>query len=82
MLGFPFSNSYALDRAKRGNQGEYMALYSMTFSVAHILGPNIGMHLSDKYGFALTFYLMAILLLLACLLLYWLSRVVKNQKSP
>lgn len=82
MLGFPFSNSYALDRAKRGNQGEYMALYSMTFSVAHILGPNIGMHLSDKYGFALTFYLMAILLLLACLLLFWLSRVVKNQKSP
>ncbi len=39
MLGFPFSNSYALDRSKRGNKGEYMALYSMSFSFAHILGP-------------------------------------------
>ena len=79
MLGFPFSNAYALDRAKRGNAGEYMAMYSMSFSFAHILGPNIGMHMSDKYGFPLTFYLMGSLLLVACLLLVWLKRKVKEE---
>jgi predicted MFS family arabinose efflux permease len=79
MLGFPFSNAYALDRAKRGNAGEYMALYSMSFSFAHILGPNIGMHMSDKYGFSSTFYLMGVLLLVACLLLVWLKRKVKEE---
>ena len=79
MLGFPFSNSYALDRSQRGNQGEYMAMYSMSFSFAHILGPNIGMHLSDKYGFAFTWYLMAFLLLVACFLLIWLNRLVKRD---
>ncbi len=80
MLGFPFSNSYALDRAKRGNAGEYMALYSMSFSFAHILGPNIGMHVSDKYGFMVTFYMMGILLLISCLLLVWLKRRVKLDR--
>ena len=79
ILGFPFSNSYALDRAQRGNQGEYMAMYSMTFSFGHILGPNIGMHLSDKYGFSFTWNVMAILLLIACLLIFWLIRIRKNN---
>ncbi len=76
ILGFPFSNSYALDRAKKGNPGEYMAMYSMSFSFAHILGPNMGMHISEKYGFSMTFYLMGTLLLISCLLLFWLKRKV------
>jgi len=74
MLGFPFSNSYALDRSKRGNQGAYMALYSMAFSVAHILGPNIGMQFSAAFGFRSTWYLMAAVCLLACLILLYLQR--------
>ena len=74
MLGFPFSNSYALDRSKLGNQGAYMALYSMSFSVAHILGPNIGMQFSAKFGFESTWYLMAAICLIACLILLLLQR--------
>ncbi len=74
ILGFPFSNSYALDRAKLGNQGAYMAMYSMSFSVAHILGPNVGMHLTQNYGFQFTWYVMAGLLLIVCLLLIWLKK--------
>lgn len=79
MLSFPFSNAYALERAKKGSRGEYMAMYSMSFSVAHILGPNIGMHMSDKYGFAFTWYFMAILLLLACVLIFWLNNLVQKD---
>ena len=74
MLGFPFSNSYALDRSKLGNQGSYMAMYSMSFSVAHILGPNIGMQFSAKFGFESTWYLMAGICLVACLILLGLQR--------
>ena len=74
MLGFPFSNSYALDRAKRGNQGSYMALYSMSFSVAHILGPNVGMQFSEKFGFDATWYLMGAICMIACAILFWLQR--------
>ena len=74
MLGFPFSNSYALNRSKLGNQGAYMALYSMSFSVAHILGPNLGMQFSAKFGFESTWYLMAGICLIACLILLALYR--------
>jgi predicted MFS family arabinose efflux permease len=74
MLGFPFSNSYALDRSKLGNQGAYMALYSMSFSVAHILGPNLGMQFSARFGFDATWYLMAGICFIACLILLGLQR--------
>ena len=74
MLGFPFSNSYALNRSKLGNQGAYMAMYSMSFSVAHILGPNIGMQFSARFGFEATWFLMAGICLIACLILLALQR--------
>lgn len=78
MLGFPFSNAYALDRSKKGNPGAYMAMYSLSFSVAHILGPNIGMQLSENYGFAFTWYIMAALLLASCLLFFILHKIIKK----
>lgn len=74
MFGFPFSNSYALDRSKRGNQGSYMAMYSMSFSMAHILGPNVGMQFSARFGFESTWYLMAAICLLACMVLLYLQK--------
>ncbi|MEN8187253.1 MAG: MFS transporter [Bacteroidota bacterium] len=77
ILGFPFSNSYALDRAKKGNQGSYMAFYSISFSTAYILGPNIGMQLTDNYGFKITWYVMGILIFISIFLLLWLKRLVK-----
>jgi len=79
MLGFPFSNAFALDRSEKGNKGEYMAMYSMSFSFAHILGPNVGMHLTEKYGFSFTWSIMAILLILSCLLIFWLIKLLKKE---
>ncbi len=78
ILGFPFSNSYAMDRSDKGNKGEYMAMYSMSFSFAHILGPNIGMHLTENFGFSFTWNMMAILLVLASILLFWLVNLSKK----
>ena len=74
MLGFPFSNSFALDRAQKGNQGAYMAMYSMSFSFAHILGPNTGLQFSAQYGFAATWYLMGFICLVACLILLAINK--------
>jgi len=70
MLSFPFSNTYAMNRSKRGKQGAYMALYSMSFSFAHILGPNIGLNITDKYGFSTTWYVMAVIMVVSGLLLF------------
>ncbi|QLE00427.1 MFS transporter [Galbibacter sp. BG1] len=74
MLVFPFSNAFALNRAKRGNQGEYLALYSIAFSFSHILGHNSGFHLIDVFGFEFTWYFMVALGIVGCLLLAYLKR--------
>ena len=63
MILFPFSNSFAVDRAKRGKQGQFMALYTISFSLAHIFAHNAGMQLIGKLGYEFTWYLMTILFL-------------------
>jgi len=78
MLAFPFSNTYAMNRSKRGKQGAYMALYSMSFSFAYILGPNIGLHITDKYGFTNTWYVMAGLMVVSGILLYSVYKKMEN----
>ena len=74
MVAFPFSNAFAMKRARRGNQGEYMALYSIAFSVSHIIGHNSGLQLVDKFGFDFTWNMMIILMLICVVLLVILKR--------
>lgn len=81
MIAFPFSNAFAMQRAKKGNQGEYMALYSISFSIAHIFGHNTGLQLVDKLGFDYTWYIMTILGLFCALLLWILKRYLKSNNQ-
>ena len=78
MIAFPFSNAFAMERAKKGNQGEYMALYSIAFSIAHIFGHNTGMQLVDRLGFTNTWYIITLLAVLCVFLLFILSRYLKK----
>ncbi len=81
MITFPFSNAFALDRAKKGNQGEYMALYSIAFSIAHIFGHNAGMRLVDKLGYDNTWYIVTLLAAFCVFLLFGLSRYLNMKKA-
>ncbi|GAA4953652.1 MFS transporter [Algibacter agarivorans] len=80
MIAFPFSNAFAMDRAKKGNQGEYMALYSIAFSVAHIFGHNAGMRMVDSFGFNNTWLFITILAALCVFLLFILSQYLNRKK--
>ena len=80
MIAFPFSNAFVIDRAKKGNQGEYMAFYSIAFSIAHIFGHNSGMQLVDKIGFDNTWSLITALGFVGVLCLWILTRVIKKEK--
>lgn len=74
MIMFPFSNAFAMERSNLGNKGEYMALYMMGFSVAHIFSHNAGMQSVDKLGFDATWYIVTGLCLLSVFLLSFLWR--------
>lgn len=77
MIMFPFSNAYAMERAKKGNQGQYMSWYSISFSVAHVFGHFSGMHLIEKIGFDNTWYIIFGLSLLSGIFLL----VLKNKSG-
>lgn len=80
MIAFPFSNAFAMQRAKKGNQGEYMALYSIAFSFSHIFGHNAGMQLIDKVGFDNTWYIITLLATLCMIMLFILKQYMRLKK--
>jgi predicted MFS family arabinose efflux permease len=79
MIAFPFSNAFAMDRAKKGNQGEYLSMYVMAFSIAHIFGHNAGLRLVDSLGYDNTWYIMVLLGFIGLFLLLILNRKLKNE---
>lgn len=80
MIAFPFSNAFALDRAKKGNQGEYMALYSMSFAIAHIIGHNSGMQIISVFGYQITWYVVTLIMIICiATLLVLKKRMSKTQ---
>jgi predicted MFS family arabinose efflux permease len=79
MIAFPFSNAFAMQRAKRGNQGEYMALYSISFSMAHIFGHNAGMQMVSNIGFDNTWYIITMLAALCVILLFILKQFMHSK---
>lgn len=81
MIAFPFSNAFVVERAKKGNQGEYMAFYSIAFSVAHIFGHNTGMQLVDNVGFDNTWTIITLLSFVGVLCLLLLMRILKREKT-
>lgn len=81
MIAFPFSNAFAIDRAKKGKQGEYLSMYVMSFSIAHVFGHNIGLRLVDHYGYDITWYIMGSLGLVGALLLFYLKQLLAKQNE-
>ncbi len=79
MIAFPFSNAFAMERAKKGNQGEYMALYSISFSIAHVISHNAGMQLVDARGFNTTWYIFTGVAVLCMLALLYLRQMTKTN---
>ena len=65
MFAFPFSNSVALSRAQKGHEGRYMAIYTMSFSLAHIIGSKMGMEVVNLLGYQFNWVLMGSLGVLA-----------------
>lgn len=61
MFAFPFSNSFAMNRAPRGHEGRYMALYTMSFSLAHIMSSKSGMEIIAYAGYQINWLVMGTL---------------------
>jgi predicted MFS family arabinose efflux permease len=79
MISFPFTNTFAINRAKKGFEGIYMAWYSISFSFAHILCPVISFAIIEKFGYRTNWTITAIYGFIAVLLSLWLYLILKKS---
>lgn len=77
ILGFPYTNAYAIKRAKDGHEGSYMAMYAMAFALAHMLSPKIGLSIIEVYGYQVNWLVTGSYCALGVVLSIWLHKRTK-----
>ena len=65
MMLFPFINTFWVSRSKENNRGQYAALYTMAFSLAHVVAPTIGSQVVNRFGYNVLWYLAFVICLVA-----------------
>lgn len=81
MLTFPFANSFAMSRVHMNLKGRYIAVFTMSYSFAHILSAKISMGIIEIYSYQANWYFMGLLGSTALVLCYWLSIMLKEEKK-
>lgn len=79
MFVFPFSNSFAMSRAPKGHEGRYMAIFTMSYSMAHILSAKTGMEMIDQFSYQGNWLFMGTLGIVGVLLFFWVIQLVKKE---
>lgn len=79
MFAFPFANSFAISRAPKGHEGRYMAIFTMSYSLAHILSAKTGMEIISRFGYQANWFFMGMLGIIGVLTCVYLIRKMKTQ---
>lgn len=80
MFNFPFSNAFALSRAPKHHQGRYMAIFAMSYSLAHILSAKLGMVIIDEYGYQSNWLFMGTLGFIGTLIGIYVYNLVEKER--
>ena len=81
IIAFPFTNTFAIRRAKNGSEGRYMGLYTMTFSASLILCPLISLNLIEATNFYTNWWLVSGVGLLAVVLSLFLVKGIQREQE-
>nr|WP_315202648.1 MFS transporter [uncultured Flavobacterium sp.] len=81
MLTFPFANSFAMSRVHIDIKGRYIAVFTMSYSFAHILSAKTSMAIIEAYSYQANWIFMGTLGTTALGLCYWLSIILKEEKE-
>ena len=79
MFVFPFSNSFAMSRAPKGHEGRYMAIFTMSYSTAHILSAEAGMDMIRLFSYQNNWFFMGTLGIIGVSLFIWTMKLVKSE---
>ncbi len=72
MISMPFMNSFYTVRATAKTRGQYAGLYTMSWSIAQVLGSFGGSSFAENYGFFNLWFFITFLSMLAAGGYYWL----------
>ena len=75
MLSMPFMNSYWIARTNNSNRGQYAALYTVSWSIAQVIGPVMGGIIAEQKGFAVLWWMVGA----CCLLLSIAYKLLQNN---
>ena len=76
MVGMPFMNSFYINRSSGNNRGQYAGLYTMSWSIAQVLGSSCGALLATYMGFFDLWLIVAAVCFIASAGYYWLQKKV------
>jgi predicted MFS family arabinose efflux permease len=74
IFAMPFMMNYVLSRPLKERQGQYSALYSISFGIANIAAPSLGLGIADRFGFDSMFIFLISLSLLVAVGFGWLKK--------
>jgi predicted MFS family arabinose efflux permease len=74
IFAMPFMMNYALSRPLKERQGQYSALYSISYGIAIIAAPPLGLGIADHFGFDRMFIFLIALSLLVVFGFSWLNK--------
>lgn len=73
IFAMPFMMNYTLSRPPKERQGQYSALYSISYGIANILAPILGLGIAAAFGFNNMFYFFILLGILTAIGFWMLS---------
>lgn len=82
IFAFPFSNTFAMSRAPKGHEGRYMALYTMSFSLAHIISSKVGLEIIAQFGYQVNWLVMGTFGVSAAFCCIWIQKLLKLENNP
>ena len=82
IFAFPFSNTFAMSRAPKGHEGRYMALYTMSFSLAHIISSKVGLEIIAQFGYQVNWLVMGTFGVSAAFCCIWIQKLLKIENKP
>jgi predicted MFS family arabinose efflux permease len=80
MLTLPFFNGFVMKRSNHANRGQYAAAYTLTWSIAQVIGPLGGGFVAEKFGYRSLWALLAVICLGCAFAFKELGRSLEQQK--
>ncbi len=74
MAGMPFMNSYYIGRSSDRNRGQYAGLYTMSWSLAQVIGSSCGAIIAASFGFFNLWLIVGFICLVTALGYYMLQK--------